>query len=265
MPGLLPINRRNTRWWHALNSASRSAILRGATRPFANNVIVNEYPKSGGSWLSQMLSECLELPFPRNRLPMLNSCLMQCHALNPAGMRNVIVVWRDGRDIVVSYYYYLIIGHEFGDTRQFEQNAKLLGITDPNDIKSNLPAFIDGLMATTVGPSFSWPEFVKRWHGREGIIETRYEDLLSAPNQELQRIVTSLTGKSPSQEMVDSVVQKYSFKSQSGRDSGTEKHGSFLRKGVAGDWTNHFTPEAIARFNYHAKDAMNALGYCEAQ
>ena len=96
---ILPIERRNVRWWHMLNAATRLAILRGATRPFSDNVIVNEYPKSGGSWLSQMLSASLGLPFPRNRLPMLRSCLMQCHVVNPVGMRKVVVVWRDGRDV----------------------------------------------------------------------------------------------------------------------------------------------------------------------
>ena len=71
------------------------AVLRGATRPFARNVVVNEYPKSGGSWLSGMIAEALDLPFPQYRLPMIGSCLMQCHVLNPWNMRNVVVIWRE--------------------------------------------------------------------------------------------------------------------------------------------------------------------------
>lgn len=263
MAYILPIERRNKRWWHALNSVSRTSVIRGATRPIANNVIVNEYPKSGGSWLSQMLAECLDLPFPRNRLPMLKSCLMQCHILNPLGMRNVVVVWRDGRDVVVSYYYHLIVGHEFGEKRQFERNARLLGISDPTDIQSNLPRFIEGLMNNTVGPSFTWPDFVSQWHGRPGVVETKYEDLLLNPTTEVTSIVNSISGRTIEVGKVNSVVEKYSFKSQSGRSSGNEKQGSFLRKGVAGDWVNHFSPEAIDVFNQYAARSLEVLGYSE--
>lgn len=42
---------------------------------------------TGGAWFSQMLSEALDLPFPRNRLPMATCYLMQCHVLNPADCR----------------------------------------------------------------------------------------------------------------------------------------------------------------------------------
>ena len=38
--------------------------------------VVNEYPKSGGSWVAEMLSEALGVPFPRNRLPMLRSSIL---------------------------------------------------------------------------------------------------------------------------------------------------------------------------------------------
>ena len=31
--------------------------------------VVNEYPKSGGTWVGQMLGRALDVPFPRNRPP----------------------------------------------------------------------------------------------------------------------------------------------------------------------------------------------------
>ncbi len=255
------IERQNKRWWHLLNSGTRLAVLRGATRPFAHNVIVNEYPKSGGSWLSQLLSETLQLPYPRNRLPMVRSCLMQCHILNPTGMKNVVVIWRDGRDIMVSFYNHLLIGHEFGDAEHVAKNARLLGIRDPDNIRENLPRFIEGLMTNVVGPSFTWPEFVDRWHGRTGVIETRYEDLLLDPKAEIGKIVVALQRDLPSESRIDKIVENYSFQAQSGRESGTEKKGSFLRKGVAGDWVNQFSPDACEVFNHYAGHALDTLGY----
>lgn len=258
---VFPIERRNSRWWHAMNAATRLAVLRGATRPFASNVIVNEFPKSGGSWLSQMLSEALDLPYPRNRLPMLGSCLMQCHVLNPAGMRRVVVVWRDGRDVAVSFYHHLLSGHEYADPTGPESIAARLGIADRADIHANLPRFIDAMAAGEVGPSFTWPQFVDGWHGRDGVVETRYEDLLTDAEVELQRIVTSLTGQPCADQRISEIVEKYSFAKQSGRKAGEEKRGSFIRKGIAGDWVNQFSEEAVARFDAFGGPALRKLGY----
>lgn len=261
--GLFPIERRNARWWHVLNATTRLVILRGVTRPFADNVIINEYPKSGGSWLSQMVSEALDLPYPRNRLPMMHSCLMQCHVLNPLGMRNVVVVWRDGRDIAVSFYHHLLMGHEFGGTAVATRNALRLGIEDPQDVRENLPRFIRALMIGEIGPSFTWPKFVRSWHGRNGVIETRYEDLLADPAGELSRIVSCLRDGNPDPAEIARIVEKYSFKAQSGRRQGEEKKGSFMRKGVAGDWANYFSDEAAEVFKSYAGEALTALGYLD--
>ena len=257
---ILPIARRNARWWHLTNASLRLAVLRGAT-PWAKNVIVNEYPKSGGSWFSQMLSEALDLPFPRNRLPMMTSCLMQCHVLNPAGMRRVVVVWRDGRDVAVSFYHHLLFGHEHGAADAGLRLGVKLGIEDPSDIRTNLPRLIRALNEGEAGPSFSWAEFARTWHGRPGVLEVRYEDLLDDAEGELARIVTGLTGQAPDPARIAAIVSKYSFAAQSNRARGEEQRGSFLRKGVAGDWVNHFTPEAEALFDEYAGDAMRALGY----
>jgi hypothetical protein len=75
-------------------------------------ITVNEYPKSGGTWLAQMLSASLRLPFPRNKLPQICSSIMHGHYLNPWGMDNVVVMWRDGRDIMVSWYYHCLFKNE---------------------------------------------------------------------------------------------------------------------------------------------------------
>lgn len=258
---VFPFERRNSRWWHLANATLRQAVLRGATRSFADNVVVNEYPKSGGTWFSQMLSEALEIPYPRNRFPMIRSCLMQCHVLNPMGMRNVVIVWRDGRDVMVSFYHHLLLGHEYGPEEVPMSNARKLRISNPVDVRHNLPRFIQAIMRTEIGPSFNWPQFVDRWHDRPGVLETRYEDLLIDPAGEVCRIAVALSGKAPSHDQIDSIVKRYSFKEQAGRDRGEESRGKFLRKGVAGDWNNFFSPEAIEVFKRYAGAQLNRLGY----
>lgn len=257
----LPIERRNARWWHLLNATTRLAILRGATRPFADNVIVNEYPKSGGSWLSQMLAEALDIPYPRNRLPMIGTCLMQCHVLNPTGMKKVVIVWRDGRDIAVSFYHHLLIGHEFKTSHKSNRTAERLGISDPRDVRANMPKFLEAMMSAKVGPSFTWPQFVNTWYNRKNVIETRYEDLLANPKQELERLTVRLSENLVDQNRIAEIVQKYSFNAQSGRKHGEESKGSFLRKGISGDWKNYFSSESIEVFDHYAGESLQKLGY----
>lgn len=261
MPLTFPIQHRDNRFWHLTNVALRQAVLRGATRPFANNVVVNEFPKSGGSWFSQMLAETLEMPFPRYRLPMARSCIMQCHILNPWNMRNVVLVWRDGRDIAVSLYHHLLMGHEKMTGKRIAEYRRRAGIKDPTDVTANLPRFLELMMTDPVYPRFNWPDFVETWHNRPGTIATRYEDLLTHPADELARLAKSLNRPVPARTVLDEIVERYSFRAQSGRLAGEEKRGSFMRKGIAGDWKTHFSPEAIEVFNHHAGDALRTLGY----
>lgn len=247
--------------WRRLNAVARQAVLRGVTRPWASNLIVNEYPKSGGSWLSQMLAEATGLPFPRMRLPMLRSCLMQTHTLDPRGMRDVVVIWRDGRDVMVSYYHHLVIGQESSPPSHLAWVRRELEIADPSDVRGNLPRFIERMMTDPLSPRFTWPRFVKTWHGRPDVVETRYEDFLVDPAAELARVVEARTGEAPDAARITTIVERYSFAAQSGRVSGEAATGKFLRKGVAGDWVNHFTPEAEATFERHAAAAQRTLGY----
>jgi hypothetical protein len=46
-----------------------------------------------------------------------------------------------------------------------------------------------------------------------------------------------------------------------GRRAGTEDTASHYRKGVAGDWVNHFTPEVAAAFEERFGDLPQKLGY----
>lgn len=212
--------------------------------------------------MSQMLAEALDLPFPRNRLPMLQSCLMQCHVLNPLGMQRVTVVWRDGRDIAVSFYHHLLIGHEHSTPETAAANRRKAGIDDPADVRANLPRFIEALYQKRLGPSFTWADFVSVWAGRTGVQEVRYEDLLTDPAAQLSRVVEGLTGQPMDPDRARAIAERYSFKSQTGRNRGTEGEvGRFLRKGIAGEWKTVFSPEAHQVFDHYAGHALQRLGY----
>jgi Sulfotransferase domain len=66
------------------------------------------------------------------------------------------------------------------------------------------------------------------------------------------------------QEALESIADRLSFaKLAGGRTKGEENVNSHYRKGVHGDWKNHFTPEHTAYFKAHYNDLLVQLGYEE--
>lgn len=228
--------------------------------------IVTAYPKSGGTWVSQILSGYLGLPFPRNRRPPLRSCVMQGHYLPAPGMRNVVCVLRDGRDAVVSAYYHYLFKNDRvlkqGTGYLVNESRGALGFDDFDDIHENLPVFIDYLFTTRdVGPfRFRWDEFVYAWRDQP-VPTVRYEDMLENPIAAMTHIVRELVDEPVDRERLAQVAARFSFERQSGRRRGVENNSSYLRKGVAGEWHRVFSRSARERFAHHAGAALIVAGY----
>jgi hypothetical protein len=223
--------------------------------------VVNEYPRSGGTWIGQMLSLALGVPFPRNRRPALASCVMHGHYLRRWGMRNVVVVWRDGRDVMVSWYYFCLFSNELGNDRMVAKVRKELGAADPADIRRNMPLFIEYAFERQSYPRFSWGRFVDRWLDVPGVVYAHYERLIDDGVREIQRIVYQLTGGALEASRARDIVEACSFARQAGRGRGEERSDRFLRKGVVGDWRTHFSRAAAERFDEHAGTQLMRLGY----
>lgn len=222
--------------------------------------VVNEFPKSGGSWVSQMLSEALGVPFPRNRLPVFSSSILHGHMWHKWNMHNVLMVWRDGRDVLVSQYYHWLFENEIGNRSLVRQTRQDLAFDNYDDIQRNLPAFMRYVFEEKKHPRFNWTEFVEKWNTND-YVHLRYEDMRKAPVDELRRIVQELKGDEYDEKRAEEIVEKFSFANMSGRKIGEQKKNSFMRKGVVGDWRNHFTPEARRLFNEYAGGALISLDY----
>lgn len=222
--------------------------------------VVNEFPKSGGTWVGQMLGRALGVPFPRNRLPVLRPSIMHGHYLSPCGIMNAVAAWRDGRDVMVSWYHQQLIPHEW-NRAQVARSRRELPLEDYDDVYENLPAFIEYAFTRPHSPGFSWTDFVRRWHGRKGAVHVRYEDLRQDTAGELRRIARELAGEELSPEEASAIADEFSFERQSGRRSGEEDKGSFLRKGVVGDWRACFSPRTREVFDRYAGEELILLGY----
>ncbi len=226
--------------------------------------IVTEYPKSGGSWVSQMVSEYFNVPFPRNKAPKIQSCVMHGHNLYSPLMRNVICVLRDGRDVMTSAYFHRLFENDKNSPIMVRKIREMVPFDDYENVRKNMPAFIEHqarVSRRSLSPGkFTWGEFVDSWYSASAIM-CKYEDMIESPEGELSRIVSIFSSKPVDLERVRCVVEKYSFSAQAKRQPGQENAHHFLRKGVSGDWRNKFTREAADVFDNHFGKHLIKLGY----
>lgn len=242
-----------------IGAGVRFALVHGVGR-FRGDILINEYPRSGGTWIAQMLADLVGLSFPRNRLPGFRRCILHGHYLSQLGIPRVVIVWRDGRDVMVSSYFHSVFKNARENAALVDVVRRELRFSDYSDVRSNLPKFIEYTFTRQHHPAFSWADFVRSWQPRQAV-HICYEDARRDTGEELLRVVKELTGLSIARKQVDDVTDKYSFSTLTKRAPGVENRESFMRKGIVGDWRNQFTQEAAEVFDYFAGDALIQAGY----
>ena len=217
-------------------------------------------PKSGSTWIEKMVasykgyhefllptiakyelatggSHDFELPIGmfNNMKNMLVLTKMHSHGsvnnvqvLETAGI-NYVILHRDLRDVAVSYHFY-VHNTPWHPEHKLHRNK---GVQEGLEVFAErmLPAYIDWVN--------SWKNNANPKHS----VQLRYEDLLVNPVLEMTKVAT-LFELDNSVETITRIVEAHSFKNMSGgRKRGESSSSAFARKGVAGDWKNHFTPE----------------------
>lgn len=92
-------------------------------------------------------------------------------------------------------------------------------------------------------------------------LEVRYEDLHARPQEQAARLFEFL-GTGGDEQTVRACVEAASFRRASGgRAPGEEDRAAHLRKGVVGDWREHFDEDAARAFEAAAGPLLAELGY----
>jgi hypothetical protein len=257
MPGELRVRPVAADLRRAANLVNRRLAIHAGQRLRLYPVL--GFPKSGTTWLCQMLSDALGVPFPRlPLLPVLRPSVLHAHWSYHPRLRGVTFIVRDGRDTMISFYFFYKLMHDAGERTAFR--TLYPAGTDLNDVRVNLPRFIGHAFKHPMGVRSSWPEYNRSWLNRPGVAYTRYESLQADPNAELTRLCHEL-GVAPDPDRVRHAVDRWAMSRVTGRDPGEEDRSSFVRKGVSGEWSSVFSDEARALFADLAGDALVELGY----
>ncbi len=215
-------------------------------------VHVVEYPRCGGTWIRHLLQSALDIPqYAYNRF-LTPGTIIQTHALPGMRIRMPIVVVRDPRDALVSFYFKKV----YMDPRlRGGRTYQLAGYRhDPNrPAAEDFAAFLAAFLPNPDHPRFSFRDFVESWLAREKICLVRYEDCQADAANQLRRML-EFVGEAVPEEKIRAAVAENSFenrvrrRSGQSRAAGAEDVSQFERKGIVGDWRNLFSPPAAELF-----------------
>ncbi len=144
-------------------------------------------------------------------------------------------------------------------------------VRDPRDVLVSLRQYAKNFYPDLTGTAAAeharnWPSLLRQIRNKaraSGVEykELKYEEMLELPAAVLAGILDFLAADSDP-DTVAQCIQHGSFEALSGgRRQGSEDESSFFRKGVAGDWRNHLTPQECALIRNASGGLMDELGY----
>ena len=162
------------------------------------------------------------------------------------------VVIRDLRDMLVSLYFSLKVSHKIISENVAEGHEKLNTMSE----EEGLLFLIGERLQASANIQRSWLRSIREGEARL----FRYEDLIADEQVQFAKIVEHCQIEIEAQKL-QTIVEKNSFSKQAGRKPGEEDVSSHYRKGVAGDWRNHFTDRVRDEFKLKFGQLLIETGY----
>lgn len=159
---------------------------------------------------------------------------------------------RDPRDLIVSGYHY----HKWSDEEWVNVPRKDFGeMTYKEKINSldqqnGLSFEMNHVGTETIQEMINWN------YNDKNFLEVKYEDLLQDNKEVFRTIFQHYNFNEKSVSRCLEIVKNYSFDRM--KKNSNSKH---FRKGVSGDWKNHFDVELKQEFKTRFPDVLEYLGY----
>lgn len=250
---------------------SLSAKIHNTTHRYTGStfgvIVVNEFPKSGGTWLAKVLASALELQFRDGIVGVpVSPCIVRTHWKPDRLSKNTIYIVRDGRDVMVSLFHHRCRNLLYTPYLRDLYREKLGEDLDVREIKSQLGSFIElEHHHRRYGVQVSWNDFTDKAFGRaehdDGSVVVKYEDLVRVPESTVHEIIGALKRKEIPHERLKHIIGFHDKKWSQTIDGSTGEKGTFVRKGVVGDWRNVFTSESGEVFSQYGNKSLLKFGY----
>jgi hypothetical protein len=221
--------------------------------------------KAGSQWIRKILTDCCPERIVKPQLdnahisrqpvrrgavyPTVYATRQELDQLAlPSFVRRFVVI-RDPRDTIVSLYFSTKISHKVIAPIIQERREHLEAV----DVAQGLQYLIKESVAIA--------EIIRSWLGGSDPL-LRYEDLLQNDEAILERVLLDHCKLPVSRQVLLEAVRNNRFEVLTkGRSRGHEDVAAHERKGIAGDWRNHFTEPVKAAFKECFGNVLVEAGY----
>jgi hypothetical protein len=240
-------------------------FIGSAGRPAVPTIFHITHHKAGSQWLNRIFQaiafdrmvlpevqnhQFLHKPVGAGRIyPTLYITREQFESVAlPRRWRRFVVI-RDLRDTLVSLYFSHKHSHKLLTEVMRSRRAALTELSE----EDGLLYLIECGLTPMAQVQWSWQA------AGESLI--RYEELLERDEEILMRLLMGHCRLAIEPERLRGIIRSNRFEVQSGRKRGTEDAHAHERKGIAGDWRNHFTDKVRAEFKRYYGSVLIATGY----
>jgi hypothetical protein len=244
---------------------------------YPDDTFITSYPKSGNTWVRFMLGNLIypnlkitfvtieqlisdiyqHTNYTLNRIP--RPRILKSHEYFDPRYKNIIYITRDPRDVAVSYYYHCL---------------KMRVI----DKKCKIEDFIDIYVSGGLDTFGSWAENIASWiftkRNSEKFLLLRYEDMISNPIKELQKMAQFLAKRADKGELERAVRLSSSehMRKIEKKEGGiwkpikrSRKDIPFVRSATANNWKNILPDHCVKKITATFKDVMLSVGYLSSR